>query len=148
MAKRRSRQNPIPLIIEPHPADYTGYPFITLIQYRDEHILSIVDNADEKLIKAFVLDRCGPERIDEESIIRVADDWYEYHRSEYPLSFEFSRLSMSGVTSRIYKRFNMEFVTRVIGPLYKFPMDKVESTKRRRKKKIPSGMNVIKLTRF
>lgn len=146
--KRRSRQNPVPLIIEPHPKEYVGYPFITLIQYRDEHILSIIDNADDKHIKAYVLDRCGPEQISEEMIIQIADKWYENNSEKYPISFEFSRLQLSSVTHKIYKKFNMEFVTRVIGPLYKFPMNKVESTKRRRKKSIPNGLRIVKTVKF
>jgi hypothetical protein len=145
VAKKRSKRgNQVPLIVEPHPADYDGYPFITLIQYRDQHILSIIDNSTDKLIKAFVLDLCGPERINEEVIISVAADWYEKSEFSYPLSIEFSRRGMSNEVSGILKTYNIDFVTRVIGPLLKFPMDETKSVKRRRRKAISSNMEVHK----
>lgn len=140
--KKRTRGNPMPLIIEEHPANYDGYPFITLIQYRDEHFLSIVDNADEKTINAFILDWCGPEGIDEDKFVRLVVDWWDNRRERFPISFEFSRLGITQETSRIHKTFNIEFVTRVIGPLPKFDMSDVTSVKRRKRKAVPKGMEV------
>lgn len=142
--KQQTKQKATPLIIEPHPKDYSGYPFITLIQYRQQHILAIVDNADNDAIKAFVLDLCGPERVDEELVISVASDWYEQSRTKYPLSFEFSKRGLSDHMTKIYKSFNIEFISRVIGPMPKFEMNKVISTKRRRRKSIPAGVRITR----
>lgn len=143
-SKKRVRGNPIPLIVEKHPVDYNGYPFITLIQYRDQHMLAIVDNATEKQVKSFILDLCEPAKVDEESIINVAIDWFNNSRGKYPISFEFSRRGMTAETSKIYRTFNIEFVTRVIGPLPKFDMCEVHSVKRRRRKTVPPGMEIHK----
>jgi len=142
MVKKRTRGNPVPLIVEPHPADYDGYPFITLIQYRKEHVLAIVDNADDKTIRSFVLDLCSPAQVDEEQVIRVATDWYEHRRDRYPISFEFSRLGIASATGKILRSFNTEFVTRVIGPLPRFDMSEVQSVKRRRRKPVPHGVEI------
>lgn len=141
-AKKRTRGNPVPLIVEEYPENYDGYPFLTLIQYRKQHIVTIVDNADEKLIKAFILDLCGPEEVDEKRIVEIAADWYYSRRTRYPISFEFSRLGLSKEVGRIFRKFNIEFVTRVIGPLPKFEMSEVHSVKRRRRKPVPPGMEV------
>lgn len=141
-ARKRVRGNPIPLIVEEHPDDYKGYPFITLIQYRDQHMLTIVDNANEKQIKSFVLDLCTPAHVNEEIIINAAVEWFHERRDRYPISFEFSRLGLANDTSRIYRSFNIEFVTRVIGPLPHFDMKEVHSVKRRRRKAVPPGMEV------
>lgn len=143
VGKRSKRGNPIPLIIEPHPADYDGYPFITLIQYRKEHSLTLVDNADDKMIRAFVLDMCGPSQVDEELLIGIAADWFEKHKNLiYPISFAFSRMGVSNEASKIYRTFNIEHVTRVIGPLPKFEMKETRSIKRRRRKPVPAGVEV------
>lgn len=144
VAKKRTRGNPIPLIREDHPDDYTGYPFITLIQYRKDNVLTIVDNSDDKQIRAFVLDLCAPEQVNEEQIIDVAAGWYEVASDRYPISFEFSRLGISGATGKIYRSYNIEFVTRVIGPLPKFEMGTTPAVKRRRRKAVPPGMEVHK----
>lgn len=126
----------VPLIVEPHPKDYVGFPFITLIQYRKHPMLTIVDNASDDIIRAFVLDLCGPERVNEELIIQVASEWYTNNRANFPISIEFSRLGLSQHTSKIYRSLNVEFVSRVIGPVPKYPMSNVKSVKRRRRKPI------------
>lgn len=136
-----------PLIVEPHPKDYSGFPFITLIQYRKSPMLVIVDNADDSSIKAFVLDLCGPEHVDEEMLISVAAEWYQDSRTKFPLSIEFSRKGLTPVTSKIYRALNIEFVSRVIGPVSKFPMNTVKSVKRRRRKPLPSGV-VVSIEEF
>lgn len=142
--KRSKRGNQAPLIVEPHPEDYDGYPFITLIQYRDQHVLSIVDNSNDKMIKAFILDLCGPEKVNEEMIIQVAEQWYEATGAGYPLSVEFSKQGMTGEVSKILCTYNTDFVTRVIGPLPQFAMEPTRSVKRRRRKPVPPGMEVRK----
>lgn len=142
--KKRTRGNPIPLIIEDHPSNYNGYPFITLIQHRNDHVLTIVDNADDKTIKAFVLDLCGPEKVNENKIVRIASEWYFTRKQRYPISFEFSKIGISDEVSKIYRTYNVEFVTRVIGPLPKFLMDDVQSVRRRRKKTLPVGVEIHK----
>lgn len=143
-ARKRTRGTPIPLIVEDHPKDYDGYPFITLIQYRNEHVLTIVDNVTNKTIKLFVLDLCGPAEVNEEKVISVANDWYTENRERFPLSFEFSRRGLSREVGPIYRSFNIEFVTRVIGPLPRFEMNEVHSVKRRRRKAVPPGMEIHK----
>lgn len=142
--KKRTRENPIPLIIEDHPLSYNGYPFITLIQHRNQHVLSIVDNADDKTIRAFILDLCGPERVDEALVINTAAMWFYTHKQKYPLSFEFSRLGMTDSIAKIYRTYNVEFITRVIGPLPKYDMSSVQSIKRRRRKPVPPGIEIRK----
>lgn len=143
-SKIKTRGNSVPLIIENHPDDYIGYPFITLIRYRNQNILTIVDNANDKQISAFVLDLCGPSQLDEEVIINVAFEWFQDHKNQYPLSFDFSRLGLSNLTSKIYRTFNTEFITRVIGPLPKFEMKEIQSVKRRRRKAVPTSMHINK----
>ena len=135
-----------PLIVEPHPVDYTGFPFITLIQYRKLPMLGIVDNADDSTLRVFVLDLCGPEGIKEEDIIAVASDWYDNNRSNYPISIEFSRKGIVSSTSKIYRALNIEFVSRVIGPVPKYPMGDVKSIKRRRRKPLPVGVEIHRST--
>lgn len=137
-----ARKPTIPLVIEPHPDDYNGYPFITLIQYRKQPLLAIVDNATSEYIHAFVLDVCGPEGVDEEDVIETAIEWYKEGSSTHPISIEFSRRGMTKDTSRIYRSLNVEFISRVIGPVPLYEMSEVKSIKRRRRKPIPANQLV------
>lgn len=148
-----SKKTTVPLVVEPYPKDYTGLPFLTLIQFRKQPMLVIVDNVDSELIKAYVLDLCGPEQVDEEKIILAASEWYTTNKEKYPVSIEFSRRGMTGEASRIYRTFDVEFVSRVIGPAPEFPMGVVKSVKRRRRKPVPQGVevtmgNVVQLDQF
>ena len=140
LSRRNRKANHVPLIVEPHPENYNGYPFITLIQYREKQILAVVDTATDKQIKAFVLDLCGPEGLDEEIVVSIIADWYDEKGEKYPISVEFSRLGIAGKMSKICRTFNTDFVTRVIGPLPKFNMTETKSIKRRRRKGLPAGM--------
>jgi hypothetical protein len=137
-----TKSTSVPLIVEPHPRDYSGFPFITLIQYRKAPMLVIVDNADEDVIRAYVLDLCGPERVDEEMVISSAAEWYSTNRSNFPISIEFSRLGMTPMTSKIYRALSVEFVSRIIGPVPKYPMGTVKSIKRRRRKPISTQIEI------
>ena len=139
----RSKKTIIPLIIEPHPRDYNGLPFITLIQYLKLPMLVVVDNMNEDSIKAYVLDLCGPEGINEELVLSAVSVWYETNRHKYPLSIEFSRLGLVNQTSKIYRSLNVEFVSRIIGPIFKYPMGEIRSIKRRRRKPIPEGIEIV-----
>lgn len=142
--RKRTRANAVPLIIEDHPDNYNGYPFITLIQYRNQHVLAVVDNMTPKKIKAYVLDLCGPTTVDEEEIINVASEWYEFDYERHPISIEFSKRGLSNYASKIYREFNVDFVTRIIGPVPRFDMSTIHSIKRRRRKVVPLGMEVTK----
>jgi len=143
VTKRSKRGNPIPLIVEPHPHDYVGYPFITLIEYRKEHTLTLIDNANDKVVKAYVLDMCGPANVDEELLISVAKYWYDNNGLyRYPVSFTLSQFGLAAEASKIYRTFNIEYITRVIGPLPKFEMKEIKSVKRRRRKPVPPGVEV------
>lgn len=143
-----SKQSIPPLIIENHPIEYTGYPFITLLQFKHSHILCIVDNADSNNIHAYVLDLCGSSGVDEEQLIRVADHWYKTSSAKYPLAIELSKRGMTKETERIYKTFSTEYISRVIGPLYSFPMLNVIKVRRRRKKQIPASIKQNMINMF
>lgn len=137
-----ARKSSIPLIIEPHPEDYEGYPFITLIQYRKQPLLVIVDNATASYVNAFVLDMCGPEGVNEQMVISTAIDWYDKTVRSYPISIEFSRAGLTSETSKIYRALNTEFISRVIGPVPLYDMETVKSVKKRRKKPIPPNQSL------
>ena len=149
MTIRRNRKaNHVPLIVEPHPENYNGYPFITLIQYREKQILSVVDTATDKNIKAFVLDLCGPEGLDEEVVVSLIAEWYYENGERYPVSIEFSKLGIASRMARICRTYNIDFVTRVIGPLPRFNLTETKSVKRRRRKGLPAGVEFINRVSF
>lgn len=135
-----------PLIVEEHPKDYNGYEFITLIKYNDQNFLTIVDNITNNQIIAYVLDYCSLMNIDEEKIIRIANDWYENNRQNYPISIEFFKHDVAKDMSKIVRCFSTDFTMRVIGPIYRYNMKGPVKIKRRKKKSIPNGIELVDKT--
>lgn len=126
-------KKPSGIIIEPHPDNYNGLPFITLLQYRKEHFLTIVDDSNDVEIKALVLDLCGPTETNKNFIINNAIEWFDNY-SHMPISFYFSMNGHSSVVEKIYKTFSTECTTRVIGPLPCYSMDSAPTSRKKRKK--------------
>ena len=131
----------IPLIIENHPTEYTGYPFITLVQYNKQNYLTIVDDVTESEINVYVLDLCGPETIDQNIILMIAERWYDERRDEYPLSVLFSKLKLTPIVSKILRTFSIDYVTRVIGPVPHFEYKKT-TIRRRKRKTLPVNVEI------
>lgn len=136
------KKNPsIPLITEPHPESYDGYPFITLIRYNDENYLNIVDNVVNKQIVAYNLDMCKAANVDEWTLVGITKDWfYNERHKKHPLSVEFSRLGLATQLRPILRCYPVEFVTRVIGPLPEYQMGGVFKSKKKKKKSIPTDI--------
>lgn len=125
----------VPLIIEPHPENYHGYTFITLIRYNDSNTLNIVDNIVSKSMHTYVLDLCAPSDINEIDLINVAGEWYNSGNYKlYPLSLEFSRLGMSSISNKILRVFPVDYITRIIGPVYEYPMSGYTKCRKRKKR--------------
>lgn len=133
------------VIIEQHPDDYTGYPFVTLLQYKHLHnIISIIDNSDNKSIKVYVLDLCKTEEVDESKIIEVAIDWYSNNYFNRPLSVDLSINGLSGEAAKILKVYHIDSVTRIIGPVQHYPTTNIFFIKKRKKRTIPlSALNSL-----
>lgn len=124
------------LIIEPHPQSYEGYPFITLVKFQYDYVLCIVDNVDDKTLKAYVLDECAAVNLNEKAIIQVAEQWYNDKSDRYPLSIEFSHRGLSPHVSEIFKEFDLNHITRIVGPVPRYEMKEIKNVRRRKKRKI------------
>lgn len=133
----RRSSNTVPLIIEPHPEDYTGYKFITMIRYNDTNTINVVDNIVNKSIYTYVLDLCGPSEVDENVFIEIAREWYYSDNfKKHPLSVEFSRLGWQSESNKILRVFPIDYVTRIIGPVQEFPMSGYTRCRKRKKKSV------------
>lgn len=123
-----------PLIVEQHPSDYKGYEFITLLKYIDDYYLIIVDNITDTQIIAYVLDYCQQSNVNEEELINIANDWYENKRDKYPISIEFMRTNVIDNARLLLRYFQLDYVTRIIGPIYRYDMSGPKKIKRRKRK--------------
>jgi hypothetical protein len=132
----------IPTLVVEFAADHGNFFFLSVVEYRKENYLVIVDNVTEETVGAYVLDFAQQEGIDLQQLISVVTTWFYRGSYNYPLSFEFSRLGMAMHTNRIYKNFELAHVTRLIGNDFKYALSAAPKIKRRRVSMIPAGVEV------
>ena len=137
MSKRR-----IPNLVVERAEDQGNYFFLSVLEFRRENYLVIIDNITEDGIGAYVLDFAQQEGLDLKQLISVITRWFYRASYRYPLSFEFSRLNMANRTNRIYKNFELAHVTRLIGNDFKFDLLSPPKIRRRRVSMIPAGIEV------
>lgn len=146
-------QNILPLKPEPHPENYSGYKFLSLVNFSDASFICIVDNVLNNEIVSYVLDlfpKVYDQNVQELEIhlLEIAGDWFEKSRHKYPLSIEISRRGLSNVYSKILQRYPIDNVSRVIGPLPSYNMGAPIKIKKRKLKKLSSGITIVNNTNF
>lgn len=145
---KKVKEHPLPLLIEDHPNNYTGFPFLTFIQFRTEHVLAIVDNVHDNQIQCYVLDYCGPENVSEVDLMELADRWFHHEREKYPISIAISKQNLEKTFNLVHRTYNVEFITRIVGPLFIYPIDEVRVTRRRKRKPVPQSMKVKRVVKL
>lgn len=137
MSKRK-----IPTLIIEHVSDRGNLHLLSLLEHRRDRYLVIVDNIDDENITAYVLDYAQQEGVDLRTFIGIAEEWLERSKGEYPLSFELSRLGLTEVARRIYKTFDLAYVTRLVGRSFQYDLTTPIRVRRRRASRVPAGVEV------
>lgn len=136
MSKRK-----IPSLIVEHVSDAGNLHLLSMLEHRRDKYLVVVDNIDEETITAYVLDYAQQEGIDLPTFIDIAEKWLA--RGEpFPLSFELSKLGLTSVTRRIYKTFDLAYVTRLVGRGFSFDLSTPARVRRRRAARVPAGVEI------
>lgn len=131
-----------PLIIE-HYMDTTNLCFVSLIEYKREQYLGIIDNITDTELSAFILSHAKPEVIGANDFIRFAIRWFYKSSGKYPLSFEFAKLGLSNKIQPLYKTFDLNYVSRVVGKPFIFEnLNAGTKIKRRRVVQVPEYVEI------
>jgi hypothetical protein len=134
------------LIRENHPASYKGYEFITLIKFNGETYLNIVDNVVNNNIVSYVIDLCEAMSVDEIELVGIANEWYHNSKDKHPLSIEISKRGLSQKYNSIQRCFPIDYITRVIGPIFTFNMGPPKKVKRKKRKVVQKHIEILKKT--
>ena len=137
MSKKR-----IPDLFIERAEDRGNFFYLSVLEYRKENYLVVVDNITNDELGAYVLDYAQQEGIQVKDLLSVITFWFYLGGYQYPLSFEFSRLGISDRTNRIYKTFELAHVTRLIGKDFRFDLLETPKVRRRRVSKIPAGFEI------
>lgn len=131
------------LVPENYPENYNGYRFISLIKYNEKSQITIVDNIISDNIHAFVLDECQALNLDENALISYAKEWFESDSDLIPFSVFLSKNKIEQDYYKTIKCFPVDFVSRVLGPLFHFNMGNPIKIKRKRKRDIPDNIEIV-----
>lgn len=132
----------IPGLIVERAEDNGNCFYLSVLEYRRENYLVVIDNITDEEVGAYVLDYAQQEGMDLKQLMTLITLWFYRASPDYPLSFEFSRLGISSRTNRIYKTFELTHVTRLIGRDFKYDLLEPPRIRRRRVSKIPAGVEI------
>lgn len=136
-----TKKNSPPLILE-ELQDQTNHLYLTLIEYKKEKYLTIVDNISGSDISAFVLDYAEAEDIDTAWLLSIATVWYYKNSDRYPFSFELAKLGVKNKVSPIMRVFNLDYVSRLIGKIFVYDLDAKPKVKRKRATVVPTTVEI------
>jgi len=122
--------------------DRGNFFYVSVLEYKRENYLVVVDNIGTDELGAYVLDYAQQEGIRLKDLLTAVTFWFYRGSYNYPVSFEFSRLGISKYTNRIYKTFELAHVTRLIGKDFKYDLLSPPKVRRRRVSKIPAGFEI------
>lgn len=130
-----------PLYIE-HVKDSVNLYYLSLIEYKRENYLSIIDNITDHEVSAFVLDYANQERINMVNFLSLVTNWFYKSAHLYPLSFELSKYGLTQQMSPLYRTFDKNFISRIVGHPFSFDMAPVTKVKRRKVTLVPSTVEI------
>ncbi len=124
--------------------DRGNFLYLSLIEYKRETYLCVVDEVTEDTISAFVLDYAEQENIKISAFLSFVTHWFYSNSDNYSLSTELAKMGLSNQMSPIYKTFDIAYVTRIVGNPFTFNRGGGKSkVRRRRVAAIPDYIEVV-----
>jgi hypothetical protein len=121
--------------------DRSNLIYLSVIEYKLENYLTIIDNISDNEITAFVLDYAEQEGINIKEFLSIANLWYYKNSNKHPFSVEIAKHDLTHKIGKIIKTFDISFVSRVIGCPFFFNMA-TKKIKRRRVIPIPECVEI------
>lgn len=117
--------------------------YLSLIEYKREEYLCVVDNIRCSEIDAYVLDYADQERVDVKNFLQVTTRWFYAKSDIHPLSVELSRYGLTQWAAPIYRTFDSTYVSRIVGHGFSYDAMSKSKVRRRRVVPLPEGIEVV-----
>ncbi len=132
----------IPPLIFENLESNNNHAYLTLIVYKKQKYIVIVDNIINEEISAFVLDILETENIDVKWFLSICNLWYYQSSEKYPLSFEFAKLGQLDHVKRTIKTFNVNSISRIVGRIFIYNIHNKPKVKRRKIVPVPEYVEI------
>lgn len=126
MSKKR-----IPEIHIEWSSDPSNLYYMSVIQYRKEHHLVVIDNITDDTVTAYAIDKASQEGLEIKDLLSVINRWFYSASSKHPLSIEFSKCGLTDKTNKILKTFDLNNVTRIVGHDFRFQQEQPKVRRRK-----------------
>jgi hypothetical protein len=132
----------IPVLIVERVNCRENFIFLSLLEYKKENYLCLIDNIDDTSISAYVFDHAEQNNLPMGSLLSLAVNWFYSKSEQYPVSVEFARHGMTELVAPIYKTFDLANVSRIVGHSFSFKQEKTK-VKRKRITPLQEGIPII-----
>ena len=130
-----------PLIIEKI-IDDTNLYFLSVIEFKRNEYLGIIDDITPTHVKAYTFENIRPNSIQANEFISTITRWYYAESFRMPLSIALSQQGLTRATAPLFKSFDINGVSRIVGNPFIFSHFTQSSTKKRKVLPIPEGIEI------
>lgn len=143
VTKKRTRKNDPPtLIVEPHPEDYNGVPWVTLIQYVGKNHLLVVNTLENDYLWGYSIEAMPNDEC--EVFYHLMDDyWYsrmygDFTRKYVPPDQWINERGFSSIFGHRLAAYQTSNIIRVVGPVRE-PEELSQRRRIKRRKRVDIG---------
>ena len=137
MAKKRIPELKIEVV-----NDRANLLFMSLLEYKRETYLCIIDNITPTEIGAYVLDYAEQENIPVTKFLSIVTEWFYARSEKHPLSVELARHGLTEKIAPIYRTFDATYVARIVGQAFTYSGMAKSKVRRRRVVPIQEGIAI------
>jgi hypothetical protein len=137
MAKKKIPELKIELV-----NDRGNLLYLSLLEYKREFFLCVVDVISPTEIGAYVLDYAEQENVPVNEFLSVVTKWFYSKSDAHPLSVEISRQGLTEHLAPIYRTFDATYVARIVGHAFFYEGMNKSKVRRRRVVPIPEGVAI------
>jgi hypothetical protein len=130
-----------PLIID-RVMDESNLCFLSLVEYRRMEYIGIIDNITDTHVKIFALDFIRPNTIPRTLLLSTAIRWFYEYSDRKPLSIILSQMGLTHASSPLYKSFELNGISRIVGNPFSYRHFTEQKTKKKKVLSIPEGITV------
>lgn len=122
--------------------DRANLIYLSLLEYKREVYLCVIDNVSDSEIGAFVLDYAEQENINISNFLSIVTRWFYNKSDDHPLSVELAKHGLTETLAPIYRTFDTTYVSRIIGNAFSYEHMKKTKVRRRRVVSLPENITI------
>ena len=116
--------------------------FLSLLEYKREIYLCVIDQVTPTEIGAYVLDFAEQENVPVQEFLSVVTQWFYSKSDDHPLSVEVAKQGLTERCAPLYRTFDTTYVARIVGQAFNYDGMNKSKVRRRRVVPIPEGVAI------